>query len=81
MTYWIITIVLVAIALAIIAVVGIGMNPGWTKASPELSALMTTTARHLNGEADPPKGLVEIVEGLPDLLPRSASSGSEPPKR
>ena len=42
---------------------------------------MANTARHLNGDAEPPQGLVDFFEEIPDIRPKSADSASESPKR
>ena len=41
--------------------------------APELANVMAETARHLNGDADPPQGLVGFFEEIPDPR-RSATS-------
>lgn len=80
MTYWIITVVIVAIALCVIAIVAVGMNGSLARKAPEFANLMANTAKHLNGDADPPQGLVEFFEEIPDMRPKSADSAAEPPK-
>lgn len=80
MTYWIITVVIVAIALCVIAIVAVGMNGSLARKAPEFANLMANTAKHLNGDADPPQGLVEFFEEIPDIRPKSADSAAEPPK-
>ena len=74
MSYWIITVAIVAIALCVIAIVAIGMHGSLSRKAPEFAILMANTARHLNGEAPPPPGLVNFFE---DLRIRSGSSGVE----
>ena len=81
MTYWIITIAIVAVALCVIAIVAVGMRGSLSEKAPEFANAMATTARHLNGDAEPPQGLVEFFEEMPDLRPKSADSAAEPPKR
>lgn len=80
MTYWIITIVIVAIALCVIAVVAIGMNGSLSEKAPDLAQVMANTARHLNGDAEPPQGLIDFFEEIPDLRPKSAQSAGEATK-
>lgn len=70
----IVMLVILAIALAVIAVVAVGMQGGMADKAPDLAQRMARTAQHLNGDALPPKGLVEFFEELP--IPRSADSAS-----
>ena len=81
MTYWIITIAIVAIALCVIAIVAVGMRGSLSDKAPDFANMMANTARHLNGDAEPPQGLVDFFEEIPDIRPRSADSASESPKR
>ena len=80
MTYWIITVAIVAIALCVIAIVAIGMNGSLAHKAPDFANVMANTARHLNGDADPPQGLVSFFEEIPDIRPKSADSATEAPK-
>lgn len=80
MDYWIITVAIVAIALCVIAIVAIGMTGSLSRKAPDLSNMMANTARHLNGDADPPQGLVDFFEEIPDIRPKSADSAAEAPK-
>ena len=66
--------VILAIALGIIAVVAIGMQGTSGQRAPKMRSAMANTARHLNGEAPPPPGLVNFFE---DLRIKSGSSGVE----
>ena len=79
--YWIITVALVAIALCVIAIVAVGMNGSLAKKAPDVANALANTARHLNGDADPPQGLVAFFGEIDDIRPKSASSAAEPPKR
>ena len=81
MTYWIITVAIVAIALCVIAIVAVGMKGSLSDKAPELATMMANTARHLNGDAEPPQGLVDFFEEIPDIRPKSADSAIEAPKR
>ena len=81
MTYWIITVAIVAVALCVIAIVAVGMRGSLSDNAPEFANVMANTARHLNGDAEPPQGLVEFFEEIPDLRPKSADSAAEAPKR
>jgi hypothetical protein len=73
-----VTIGILVVALVVIAVVAMGENGTMSDRAPELADLMATTARHLNGDAEPPKLLVDLFEELPELRPsaRSADSAS-----
>ena len=81
MTYWIITLAIVAIALCVIAIVAVGMKGSLSDKAPDFASIMANTARHLNGDADPPQGLVDFFEEIPDIRPKSADSAAEAPKR
>ncbi len=81
MTYWIITIAIVAIALCVIAIVAVGMRGSLSEKAPDFANIMANTARHLNGDAEPPQGLVDFFEEIPDMRPKSADSASESTKR
>ena len=81
MTYWIITVAIVAIALCVIAIVAVGMKGSLSEKAPEFANVMATTARHLNGDANPPQGLIDFFEEIPDIRPKSADSAVEAPKR
>ncbi len=62
--------VILAVAAAIIAVVVMGMEGQGRDQHPEIADAMARTARHLNGEADPPRGLVALfdeIEEVPEL--------------
>lgn len=74
----VVTAVIVVVALVIIAVVAVGMNGAMADKAPELADVMASTARHLNGDAEPPKVLVDLFEEIPELRPsaRSADSAS-----
>lgn len=66
--------VILGIALAIIAIVAIGMQGNPRSSSPKVRTAIARTAKHLNGEAPPPPGLVSFFD---DLRIRSARSGVE----
>lgn len=66
--------VILAIALGIIAIVAIGMQGTSGQRAPKVRSVMANTARHLNGEAPPPPGLVNFFE---DLRIKSGGSGVE----
>lgn len=77
--------VVLVLAAAIITVVVMGMEGTGRKQHPEIAEAMARTARHLNGEAEPPRALVQLfdeidevgdinVRELPDRLRASARS-------
>ena len=68
-------IVILAIALAVIAIVAVGMQGNLADRAPEIAHVMANTARHLNGDAQPPRGLVEFFDEIP--VPNSADSATE----
>ena len=74
----ILMIVIIAISLIVIAIASIGTSVGRARRSG-IGVVMANTAKHLNGDADPPAGLVNLVQSIP--LPRSAASASEPKNR
>lgn len=62
--------VVLVLAAAIIAVVVMGMEGTGRKQHPEIAEAMARTARHLNGEGEPPKALVQLfdeIDEVPDL--------------
>lgn len=73
----IVMLVILGIALSVIAVVAVGMKGNLADKAPDLANVMATTARHLNGDAEPPQGLVEFFEEIPDIRPKSADSATE----
>ncbi|CAL8972333.1 MAG: hypothetical protein LCH87_09625 [Actinobacteria bacterium] len=89
MTYWIITVAIVAIALCVIAVVAVGMRGSLADRAPDVANVLANTARHLNGDAEPPQALVDFFGEIPRsaasarsaMSARSAPSASEPPTR
>ncbi|MBP8918421.1 MAG: hypothetical protein R2719_12965 [Micropruina sp.] len=66
-------VVILALAIGIVAIVAMGMQGAGRERVPELANVMAETARHLNGDADPPQGLVGFFEEIPDPR-RSATS-------
>lgn len=71
-------IAIVLIALLVIAVVIIGVHGVGRKRAPELADVMTRTARQLNGDAAPPRGVRMIFDEMDrvsasDLSPRQLS--------
>ena len=89
MEYWIITVAIVAIALCIIAVVAVGMRGSLSDRAPDVANVLANTARHLNGDAEPPQVLVDLFEetarsaasARSAISARSATSAPEPPRR
>ena len=59
--------VILVLAAAIIAVVVMGMEGTGKEQHPEVANVMARTARHLNGEAEPPKGLVMFFDEVSDV--------------
>lgn len=72
--------IVLVLALVIIAIVAVGMNGPVADDAPEIANVLASTARHLNGDAEPPQGLVNFFEEIPDLRPRSATSAAEASK-
>ncbi|HRA76156.1 MAG TPA: hypothetical protein PLE12_07970 [Propionicimonas sp.] len=70
----IVMLVILGVALAVIAVAAVGMQGGGSDRT-EIGRTITRTAQHLNGDAQPPRGLVEFFDEIP--LPRSADSASD----
>lgn len=73
--------VVLVLALVIIAIVAVGMNGPVPDDASDLANVLASTAKHLNGDAEPPQGLVNFFEEIPDLRPRSATSAAEAGKR
>lgn len=71
------SVVVLVLALVIIAIVAVGMNGPVADDAPEIANVLASTAKHLNGDAEPPQGLVNFFEEIPDLRPRSATSAVE----
>ncbi len=62
--------IVLVLAAAVIAVVVMGMEGTGRKQHPEIAEAMARTARHLNGEGEPPKALVQLfdeMDEVPDL--------------
>lgn len=62
--------VVLVLAAAVIAVVVMGMEGTGSKQHPEIAEAMARTARHLNGEGEPPRALVQLfdeMDEVPDL--------------
>lgn len=70
--------VILAAALAIIAVVAVGMQ-GDLRRSSKVASMMAQTAKHLNGEAPPPQALVDFWGELPK--PGTQRPSSETPAK
>lgn len=79
--------VVMVFALVIIAVVVMGMEGTGKDKHPEIAHAMARTARHLNGEGEPPKALLALfdeaselpeteAQDVPDKLPVARSSRS-----
>lgn len=59
--------VILLVAAAIILIVAMGMQGHAREVNPELADAMERTARHLNGDAEPPRGLVAIFDEIDEL--------------
>ena len=62
--------IVLVLAAAIIAVVVMGMEGTGRRQHPEIAEAMARTARHLNGEGEPPRALVQLfdeIDEVPDL--------------
>ena len=62
--------------LSIVAIVAMGMQGAGRQKVPELANVMAETARHLNGDAEPPQGLVEFFEEIPDMRRGSSAKSA-----
>lgn len=60
-------IVVMVIAVGVIAAVVMGMEGAGSAQHPELAEAMARTARHLNGEAAPPRALVALVDEMDEV--------------
>lgn len=69
-------VVILAVAIGIVAIVAMGMQGAGRTKVPELANVMAETARHLNGDAEPPQGLVDFFEEIPDV--RRGKSSTKP---
>ncbi|PKQ30976.1 MAG: hypothetical protein CVT62_10970 [Actinobacteria bacterium HGW-Actinobacteria-2] len=74
---WVSTAVIVLVAVVIILVVAVGMGP-WAHRAPEIADVAAATARHMNGDAEPPKVLVDLFDEIPELRPSARSAISAP---
>lgn len=78
--------VILVLAIAVIAMVVMGMEGQGRHRAPEMAHALAKTAAHLNGEADPPRGLItffeeaeegaEDLKSLPDRIRSRASARS-----
>jgi hypothetical protein len=57
---------IIALAVVVIAAVAIGMQGAGADRNPVLAVRLGRAAAHLNGDAEPPKGLVEFFGEIPD---------------
>ncbi|MFT3861515.1 hypothetical protein [Micropruina sp.] len=73
-------VVILAVAIAIVAIVAMGIQGAGRERVPELANVMAETARHLNGDAEPPQGLVEFFEEIPDMRRGSSAKSANSPK-
>lgn len=61
MTVVISLVLIVALALGVIAVVVMGTQGAGKDKAPAIANAFAETARHLNGDAEPPEGLVALL--------------------
>ncbi len=61
MTVFIAMVLIVAVALGVIAVVVMGTQGAGKDRAPHIANAFAETARHLNGDAEPPEGLVTLL--------------------
>ena len=73
-------VVILAVAIGIVAIVAMGMQGAGRDKVPELDNVMAETARHLNGDAEPPGRLVEFFEEIPDVRRGSSAQSANSPK-
>lgn len=73
-------ILIVLLAIAVVAMVVVGMEGAGRHRIPEVAHTLARAGKHLNGEADPPAGLVAFFEEVEDsaeaLRRRTASARS-----
>lgn len=62
MQYFIVMILILVLALAVCAVVVIGTQGTGRDKAPQLSNALAETARHLNGDAEPPEQLISLLD-------------------
>jgi len=71
----VVMVAVIAVALIVLLIVSIGMRDRTPSDASELTLFMARTGKHLNGEAEPPAKLQNLVESIP--VPHSASSASD----
>lgn len=59
-------IIIVALAAIVLGMVVVGMEGQGRWRAPEMASTLAKAGRHLNGEAEPPKGLVQLFEEAED---------------
>lgn len=59
---FIVMLLIVLVALGVCAVVAMGMQGAGRERAPELANVLARTARHLNGDADPPQALLRLID-------------------
>ncbi len=73
---WLITAATLVVALAVIAIVAIGGRTPEEQEPTEFTLAMAQASKHLNGDAEPPKPLVELFGAIPELRPSARSADS-----
>ncbi|WP_420175600.1 hypothetical protein [Luteococcus sp. OSA5] len=66
LAFFISLVLIVVVGLVAIAVVLVGMQGAFKERAPEMAERLATAARHMNGEAEPPQALVDMVTGQMD---------------
>ncbi|HHU37990.1 MAG TPA: hypothetical protein GXZ45_01685 [Propionibacterium sp.] len=59
--------VVLVLAAGVIAVVVMGMEGTGRQTHPEIASAMARTARHLNGEGEPPRALVQLFDEIDEV--------------
>lgn len=59
--------VVLVLAAVVIAAVAMGMEGAGRSQHPEIADAMATTARHLNGEGEPPRALVALFDEIDEV--------------
>lgn len=60
-------VVVLALAAVVIAAVAMGMEGAGRSQHPEIADAMAVTARHLNGEGEPPRALVALFDEIDEV--------------
>lgn len=74
-------VIVMLIAFGVIGAVAMGLQGAGSDKAPELAKQLQRAARHLNGQAKPPQGLVDFFSELPDAAQVKAKVADALPKR